>query len=135
MKRAACPTCPEVALAIDDEMGESDSRFAAVRGGPSIDRPAHHRVTFPHLDRFESACVVHGPRAAEMAGVALLGFVMGIALDPRRTASGSIHDHAIEQCRGDPVPSERRGDDEARDSNHGWRLGSARIDKSVEAVV
>ena len=32
---------------------------------------AHHRVMFPHLDRLESMCVVHGPRAPEMACVAV----------------------------------------------------------------
>ena len=33
------------------------------------------------------------------------------------------------------MPSERRGDDEARDPDHGWRLGSVGIHESVEAVV
>jgi hypothetical protein len=108
VKEPRVPPAPRSHWPLTMKWGESDSRSAAVRGGPSIDRPAHHRVTFPHLDRFESACVVHGSRAAEMAGVTLLGFVMGIALNTRRTASGSIRDHAIEQCRGDPVPSERR---------------------------
>ena len=70
-----------------------------------------------------------------MACVALFGFVERIPLDPRCTAGRGVRDHAIEQCRGDPVPSERRGDDEARDSDHGCRLGSVGIDMSVEAVV
>jgi hypothetical protein len=78
---------------------------------------------FPHLDHLESTCVVHGPRPPEMARVVVLGFVVRISLDPRRTPAGSVRNHAIEQCRGDPVPSERRGDDEARDSDHGCRLG------------
>ena len=98
-------------------------------------RQAHHRVMFPHLDRLESACVVHGPRAPEMACVAFFGCIVRISLDPRRTARGGVRNHAIEQCGGDPVPSERRGYDEARDSDHGWRLGSVGIDKAVEAVV
>ena len=34
------------------------------------DRPAHHCVAVPHLDRLESACVIHGPRATEMTRVA-----------------------------------------------------------------
>src|SRR5262245_60968708 len=96
---------------------------------------AHDRVTFPDLDRLEPACVVHGPRAAEMARVALFGLVERIPFDPRYTACRSIRDHAIEQCRGDPVPSERGGDDEARDSDHRCRLGSAGIDLPVEAAV
>jgi len=81
------------------------------------------------------ACLIHGPRAAVMTRVVRLGFVERIPLDPGRTAGGSVRNHAIEQCRGDPMPSERRGDDEARDSDHGSRLGSAGIDQPIQAVV
>jgi len=95
----------------------------------SADLPAHYRVLFPHLDRLESACVVHGPRAAKMACVALCGFVVRITLDPRCAAGGSTRDRPVEQCRGYPMPSKRRGDDEARDPNHGSRLGAVGIDE------
>ena len=69
-----------------------------LRSQASTDLPAHHCVVLPHLDRLEAACVVDGPRAAEMACVVLFGFVVGIPLDPGRTAGGGIRDHAIEQC-------------------------------------
>jgi len=70
-----------------------------------------------------------------MACGAAFGFIERIRLNPRCTAGRGVRDHAVEQGRGDPVPSERRGDEEARDTDHGSRLGSAGIDMSVKAVV
>jgi hypothetical protein len=52
-----------------------------------------------------------------MACVAVFGRVERIRLDPRCTAGRGVRDHAIEQRQGDPVPPERRGDEEARDSD------------------
>src|SRR5262245_62847099 len=70
-----------------------------------------------------------------MACVAVFGVVEWVPLDPGCTAGSGVRDHAVEQCRGDPVPSERRSDDEARDPNYGCRLGSVGIDMPVKTVV
>jgi hypothetical protein len=92
-------------------------------GRPSAHRTAHHRILFAHLNRLEASCLIQGARPAKVVRVARFGFVVGISFDPRGTADGSIRNHAIEQCRGDPMPSVRRGYDEARDADH--RAGSA----------
>src|SRR5215510_6020301 len=71
----------------------------SARAETSADRAAHYRVVFPHLDRLESACLIHRPRAAEMGRVTPFGLVVRIPLDPRSAAGGGVRDHAIEQCR------------------------------------
>jgi hypothetical protein len=70
-----------------------------------------------------------------MARVAVFGVVERIPLNPRRTTGRGVCDHAIEQSRRDPVPSEWWCDDETCDSDHGRGLGSVGIDISVKPVV
>ncbi len=101
----------------------------------STGRSPHHRIVLSHLDRLEPARVVQGPWPTGMPSVVLPGLVVGVCLDPRRAAPGGVREHAIEQCRGDAVLSERRGDNEARHPDHGGRVRSVGIDVSVEAVV
>src|SRR4029453_12151947 len=114
---------------------QTEAGDATTLWAEAADPPTHHRVVFPPLDRLESAFLIYGPWAAEMARIAPLGLVVRIPLDPQSTAGGSVRDNAIEQCRGDPVPSKRRGGNEAQDSDHASRLGSVGIEKPVEAVV
>jgi hypothetical protein len=98
--------------------GATSNGMVTHRAGGSADWTAHHCVVFLHFHGLKAARFIHGAQAAEMTGVARLGFVVRICLNPRGAAGGSIRDHAIEQRRGNPMPSERRGDDEARNSDH-----------------
>src|SRR5262249_57802833 len=92
----------------------------------SADPATHDRVSLLHLDRLESAGLIEGTRAAEMARVAAFGLVVRITLDPRRAAGRSVRDHAVEQGRGNSVPPVRRGGEPSRAAapRHGLRAGT-----------
>ena len=96
---------------------------------------AYDGVALADLDGLEAAGVVHGARAAEVAGVAFVGVVVGVGFDPGGAAGGGAGDDAIEEGGGDAVAAEGGSDDETGDADDGggrWSLG---VDVAVEAVV